>query len=153
MNAPSPKETTPSANIAFAEMIRRLRKHLGLTQAKAAEMLDVSSQWISNCERGILPSAVSQAGAIAIYRAAIQQASKDAVARAQAEHDAHRAADAAYAEIYNPSIVDAPSGIAPVVTRLYVPDPNAPITPSASVQAARARYLKRQEEIAQQMGE
>jgi len=47
--------------------------------------------------------------------------------KAQAEHDAHRAADAAYAESYSPSI-------------------------SASVQAARARYLKRQEEIAQQNG-
>jgi len=127
VNTPLPQATTPSANIAFGEMIRRLRKQLNLTQAKAAEMLDVSSQWISNCERGILPSAVSQAGAIAIYRAAIQRANKDAVDKAQAEHDAHRAADAAYAESYSPSI-------------------------SASVQAARARYLKRQEEIAQQNG-
>jgi len=153
VNTPFPKATTPPANIAFAEMIRRLRKQLNLTQAKAAEVLDMSTEWVSKCERGVLPSAVAQAGAIAIYRAAIQRANKEAVAKAQAEHDAHRAADAAYAGIYSPSTVGAPSGITPVVTRLYVPDPNAPSTQSASVQEARARYLKRQEEIAQQMGE
>jgi len=79
VNTPLPQATTPSANIAFGEMIRRLRKQLNLTQAKAAEVLDVSTEWISKCERGILPSAVSQAGAIAIYRAAIQRANKDAV--------------------------------------------------------------------------
>jgi len=65
--------TTPR----FGAHIRKLRKRLGITQAEAAVLLDVSIDWVGKCERGILPSAVSQAGAIAIFLAAIQRAKRE----------------------------------------------------------------------------
>lgn len=57
----------PGGKVTFARQLKRLRKRLGLTQAQAAEALDVGFSTYRSWERGDqarLPLAVTQEGAI-----------------------------------------------------------------------------------------
>jgi len=57
--------------MTFAEKLKTARERLGLTQAEAALVVDMSAEWVSKCERGLtIPPAISQEGAMARLRAA-----------------------------------------------------------------------------------
>lgn len=52
--------------MAFAEKLKAARERLGLTQAEAARLLDVSFEAVSKWERGLsTPAAITQEGALA----------------------------------------------------------------------------------------
>jgi len=55
----------------FSATLRLHRERLGLTQAEAALVVDMSAEWVSKCERGLtVPPAISQEGALERLRAA-----------------------------------------------------------------------------------
>jgi len=55
----------------FASKLRMHRERLGLTQAEAALVVDMSTEWVSKCERGVnVPPAISQEGALERLRSA-----------------------------------------------------------------------------------
>ena len=98
MNTRSPiydPHTTPR----FGAHLRKLRKRLGLTQAKAAVLLDVSSQWVSNCERGFTPHILMQDAALTrLDNAVISRAKKEAAKEGAKEDEAMNYAAACAAE-------------------------------------------------------
>lgn len=57
--------------MTFAQQLKTARERLGLTQAEAAPLLDVSSSWIDKAERTQrTPHVLMQEGALARLRAA-----------------------------------------------------------------------------------
>jgi len=51
--------------MSFAEKLKAARERLGLTQAEAAALLDVSFEAVSKWERGLsTPAAITQEGAL-----------------------------------------------------------------------------------------
>jgi len=54
----------------FADQLRAARERLGITQPEAANILDVSAEWVSKTERNLTtPLAITQEGALARLRA------------------------------------------------------------------------------------
>ena len=52
--------------MSFAEELKSERKRIGLNQAEAAVVVEMSAEWVSKCERGLtIPPAISQEGALA----------------------------------------------------------------------------------------
>lgn len=59
------------ASMSFAEHLKTTRKRLGLTQAEAALLVDMSTEWVSKCERRLtVPPAISREGALERLRTA-----------------------------------------------------------------------------------
>ena len=55
----------------FALKLKTARERLGLTQAEAALVVDMSAEWVSKCERGLtVPPAISREGALERLRVA-----------------------------------------------------------------------------------
>lgn len=54
----------PAKTIPFGEQLKALRDELGLTQVEAAKILGVTSQAVSNWERGQDPHELTQEGAL-----------------------------------------------------------------------------------------
>lgn len=52
--------------MTFSEQLKSERKRLGLNQAEAAAVVEMSAEWVSKCERGLtVPPLISQEGALA----------------------------------------------------------------------------------------
>lgn len=56
--------------MTFAEELKAERERLGLTQAKTAELLDVSKRSVEQWEAGAEPLAITREGALARLRRA-----------------------------------------------------------------------------------
>ena len=62
----------------FGLQLRAARKRVGLTQAEAASVLDMSPEWVSQCERGLsVPPAITREGALARLRRARKRTSRE----------------------------------------------------------------------------
>ena len=82
-------DAAPDPRFTFGAHLKELRKRLNLTQAKAAEMLDVSTEWISKCERGFTPHVLMLEGAFTrLDNAAISRAKKEAAKEGAKEDEA-----------------------------------------------------------------